>query len=277
MKPVFDATSVTPPAAAAPATERDVTLRMKDGVRELRSVARLGAQRLAHTLVERSQQAPPWAPPLAPMVQRALGAVDELDRLAVHLVSSAHEYRQMNFGPLCLQAADAQSLLQAGPRALERNFYWVFKHLLKREHCEGVTVREEQIHQAAINFLARVADADALPPVGAERAPAAALRAQQLAMLAHALSECQPLHRHALATSQEPLERLNTRMVMAAVLVGEVAYAYPHSTLPDTLKHALDMAAQMARSRAPDFARALSAARPLESLMGELAFVLRHI
>ena len=275
--------SELPPSEHPPRPEHDLALRVKDGVRGIRQAARQGAQRLVQQMVEGEQRAPAWAPPLGQVAQLAMQAAAGLDRLAVQLISTSNEYRQMDF-PL-LSALDGSprgaqlSLLMADARTFDHHYYWVLKHLLRMGAITDVSVREEAIHHAWQNFHAAWAGAR---PSGIDTAatdtglPATDARALRCALLSQALLQCQPLHHGGLGTLQVD-QVLVQCLVHASVLAGEIAVAYPRPVLGDEVQHALQMAWRVAQSRQVEFAWALQDKHAAVALPREFAFVLRHL
>ena len=260
----------------------DVSLRVKDSLRELRSTARSKAKTLANRLTESEARAPAWAPPIGEMAQLALGAVAGLDRLAVDLVSADHAHRSLNFKLLSLTQLEGGDGGKAQGREFELHLYWVLKHLLSLTGEDGVTVLQEPIHQASLHVRRQ------LPKVLGDRSiepdPEQAL-ASRMAWLALALLQYPPLRIHgaaAAATStvmtQEAEQSLTLaeRMVVAATLAGEIAQIYPDSNLQKELNRALQMSLRIVESRQPELRRALDAAQPQARLQREFAFIMRH-
>lgn len=271
--------------------DRDVSLIVKDGVREFRSVARLGAKRFVNHFAEGGKPVPSWAPPLGQVARMAMNAVDGLDRLAVTLISSTNDYRQMKFRLLSIDKVLGRTLPSGSAREFEHNFYWIFKHLLELEHRDDVVVREESMHLAGQLFKTALNQTEHFE-ISIKPGQTLEVRAQRLAMLAQSLCISRPLRVHAvtqsLAKSHFPSEKrpfcddetedsLTQRLALAAVLAGEIAAAYQRSTLQEEVMHALQMSVRIATSRSEEFVRAMASPRPLDNLTRELAFVLRHI
>ena len=263
---------------------RQLTLRVKDGVRELRFAARQSARHLLQALQEPAARLPLFAPPLDQAAQTAWQLLEGIDRVAVDLLSSAADYRRMNYRLLSVTGSQRVTGAQAQP--FQRHFYWTLKHLLERERQEGVTVHEEAL------FLAWQAwhPQDGGAQAGHEAWPGAPSgpQAQSLACarLVLALMASRPLHWHAdwsgegrppHQPAQERQAALTLQLVIAAVLAGEVAAAYPRSAPADEVANALHLAATLVARRMSPWQAAWTSANPLQALTREFAFVLRHL
>jgi hypothetical protein len=264
------------PEGAPAATPHDVTLRVKDSLREIRFAAREGARHLATQLTQAAQHAPAWAPPLGEVVRLAAHAVNGLDRLATELVLHDHDYRAMNFR---LQPLAQASGTPASLRAMERHCYWLLRHLLQRAQREDVTVHEEALHRACLQF-------QTLPVPATETEAETAPELQQagaMAALALCLCESRPLHVHAQVhglnaqEAEQQAQTLTRSLAVAAVLAGPVAQQFPRAVLQEETQHALDLALQLSRSWDAGFAHAFGQAQVLPALRREMAFVLRHL
>jgi len=284
--------STTTPQASEHTSPRDMALRLKDGIREVRFAARQSARQLASQFIETGALAPAWAPPLGQVARIAVGAAEGLDRLAVQLVSSSNDYRAMRFRLLSAELlaensmADQQALppTRHDEHSFERYFYWVMKHLLKAAQRDDVTVREEAMHRTRLQFQKAVTTWRSQAQ-GERRSPIHA-RAHHVAAIAIALHEQQPLHVHIGAGGSSETAQAETAdgkgdlllcLAMAAAMAAEIAATYPVAVIQDETANALQLALQIARSRQTEFARALKARDPLKSLSKEMAFVLRHI
>ena len=253
---------------------RQLTLRVKDGVRELRFAARQSARHLLQALQEPAARLPPFAPPLEQVAQTAWQLLEGIDRVAVELLSSAADYRRMNYRMLSVAGPHRVTGAQAQP--FQHHFYWTLKHLLLQERQQGVTVHEEAL------FLAW--QAWHRHDSGAQSGP----QAQSLACarLVLALMVSRPLHWHAQwpgaglppqQPAQEHQAALTLQLVIAAVLAGEIAAAYPRSVPTDEVAHALHLATTLVAGRMSPWQAASASAHPLAALTGEFAFVLRHL
>ena len=260
---------------------RDVPLLLKDGVRELRFVARLGARRLAAQVVDNGAQAPRWVPPLDQVVKLVSEVADGLDSMAVQLVSKDNDYRHMNFRPLSSRGEGPNGIFSASAHDFQRNFYWIFKHLLKQRGCDTVMVKEEALYRAWGALQNRSTFDDAKERSGLSRATGDA--AFELAQLTLVLCNSAPLRFHGLsepilaANKVQGVSDLGLEVVVAAVLSGEIAASSPSTVLRDDLGRALQTAERVAASRLEDFGRAFNAEAPLPALSNEFKFVLRHV
>ena len=279
-KPIQRASDEQPPL------QHEIPLLVKDGIRQLRFAARQSARQLTNQLKKKGELSPGWAPPLGEVAQMAMDAMDGLDRLAVQLVSSASDYRAMNFRLLPAQQAAGTMVANGSPRDFDHNFYWVFKHLLRLDQRENVTVLEESVHHAGLLFGKHERQVQATRG-GTVRGPIEAmLTANRVAALAHAFHIHSPLHFHELdqvsvgmkaEQAKEEAQGLARRLIYAAAIAGEVALCYPRATLPEEVLHALQMALRIADSRQNEFLTALHDPQAITSLTEEMAFVLRHI
>jgi len=265
MKPKANSTDKSLPAG------RDVSLIVKDGVRGIRFVAKQSAKRLVSQVVQSSEKAPRWVPPLGPVAQLVSEVADKLDSMAVHLVSNANDYRHMQFRLLTVTGDGERGLIQAPAQVFQHNFYWVYKHLLKHAKHDNVTVKEEALHRVWLS-LQREQD----------RAHTEEFHATHLAQLAMAMRECAPLQVHpqrdaSAANDLESSSDLELRMVIAAVLAGEIAARYPGTDLQEEVRYALRTAERVAASLLADFQRAFASKQALPALTNALKFALRHI
>jgi len=265
MKPKANSTNKALPAG------REVSLIVKDGVRGIRFAAKQSAKRLVSQMVQSSEKAPRWVPPLGPVAQLVSEVADKLDSMAVHLVSNANDYRQMKFRLLTVTGDGERGLFQAPAQVFQHNFYWVFKHLLRHSERGNVTVKEEALHRAWLSLQSEP-----------NRAHTEEFHAMHLAQLAVAMRECAPLQVHpqrdaSAANDVESSSDLELRMVIAAVLVGEIAARYPGTDLQEEVKYALHSADRVAGSLLADFQRAFASKQTLLALTKELKFALRHI
>jgi len=265
MKPKADSTDETLPAG------REVSLIVKDGVRGIRFAAKQSAKRLVSQMVKSSEKGPSWVPPLGPVAQLVSEVADKLDSMAVQLVSSANDYRHMKFRLLTVTGDSERSLFQASAQVFQHNFYWVFKHLLKHTKHDNVTVKEEALHRVWLSLQSEP-----------DRMRGEEFQARQLAELALAICKCAPLQVHPhLGVSAEidaqSSPDLELRLVIAAVLAGEIAARYPGADLQEEVRYALHTADSVAASLLADFQRAFASKQALLSLTNEMAFALRHI
>jgi len=260
----------------------EVSLRVKDSLRELRSTARSKAKTLANRLTESEARAPAWAPPIGEMAQLALGAVAGLDRLAVDLVSADHAHRSLNFKLLSLTQLEGGDGGKARGREFELDLYWVLKHLLSLTREDGVTVLQEPVHQAILHVRRQFPEAVEDRSFEPESEQALASR---MAWLALALLQYRPLRAHgpaaaatstALTEEAEQCLTLAERMVAAGTLAGEIAQIYPDSNLQKELTRALKVSLRIVESRQAELRRALDAAQPHACLQQEFAFIMRH-
>ena len=266
------------PLSALP--NQDLSLKIKDGLRELRFSAREGARHLAKQLLTTGAQVPASAPPLTGVVKMALQAAEDLDRIAVHLVSSANDYRALKFRLLVVKPPGPQHALIWNEKGFARNFYWVFKHLLKLQDRKDVMVREEALHQAGSQVMGLLERPTAELEADASLKDREHTRALQLSDLALALLDCNPLHTPASTAVDKdaaPLEALLPSLCVAAAMAGDIASLYPRNSMQEETEQALQTALIAAQSIEEKIFMSLRAQRRRESLSREVEMLLRHL
>lgn len=261
-------------------------LAVKDGVRDLRHTVNRAAQHWLQGLHEQAARTPAWAPPLDEAARKAWQVVQGVDRLALDLLSGTSEYRRMNYRLRSVLAGGAASLAHASGQDFQRYFYWTFRHLLHCAQREDVTVHEEAIRRAWQDWCGTQPLTPGLATDDADPQALADLQARQCARLVIALCKQQPLHLHAglplpalIGAGARAADgaTLTLRTVLAGVLAGEIARAYPRPGAVEEVSHALDLAWTLVAGRMPQWHGALHAAQAQEALAREFAFVLRHI
>lgn len=262
-------------------------LAVKDRVRDLRHTVHRAADHWLQGPHKQSARTPAWALPLDEVARKAWQVVQGVDRLAVDLLSSTSEYRRMNYRLRSVLDGGAASLAWASAQDFQRYFYWTFWHLLHRAQREDVSVHEEAIRRAWQAWCETQHLTPGLATDDADPQAMADLQARQCARLVIALCKQRPLHfLHAglplpvsigAGAPAADGAALTLRTVLAGVLAGEIAHAYPRPGAVEEVSHALDLACTLVAGRMPQWNDALHAARAQEALAREFAFVLRHI
>ncbi len=263
-------------------SSRDVPLVIKDGLRELRFVTRLSAQRWMDDVEDVLSHVPKLGLPMGAATKTASQLFQFADRVAVDLLSNEKAFRRADF-----RLPSPGSYLNEPDEAKEgrvfiKTFYWALKQLLKLKSKTEFLVLEESVFQAFRSLhTSLLPSAESLDSAQSTQSTVSGSSLLD-ARIIYALYNSKPLVHHD-GTGQDPkalaesIATLTLHVCVTVVLASEITSLFPNASAQGETREALVLADEICGANLENWEQAILHRHPIHQLAQEMEFSMRHI
>lgn len=273
----------TPPPKIPPADgARNVSLAIKDSLREIRFETHRSTKRWLQGIDGIVSNIPKIGPPLGAATKTASELLQFADRMAVDLFSTENMFRRGDFRMPSPDFYVSESVDSSKEKLFIKNHFWAIKHLIKLTNNPEFLVSEEAIFQAQRHFILLVTDKVAQSNKEFLQHNKISETSKVGASIVYSLYRSQPLSLSGINiesqnTRANTIDSLTSQVCVSAVLASLINVYLPqiHSKL-ETLE-ALKLAGDTYLARLESWNAAMTGENPVQRIAQELDFTLRHI